>query len=80
MSGSIGPLVPSDELFNLHVEGERIPDCSQRASAERVHQIRDCAIRVRDPLGGGEGWGNCQTVAIGAWPRFGLPDAESSFL
>ena len=57
-----------------------MPDCSERKSAERVHQIRDCVIRVKDPVGGGEGIGNCQTVAVGAWPQYGLPTAADSFL
>jgi len=64
----------------FHVEGECIADCSEPASARRVHQIRDCVVQVEDPVGGGRGWGNCQTVAMGAWPRYGLPDAESSFV
>ena len=29
---------------------------------------------------GGVGIGNCQTVAVGAWPGFGLPTAADSFL
>lgn len=63
----------------LHVDGEHIPDCSDPEVARRVHQIRDCVIRVEDPVGGGVGWGNCQTVAMGAWPELGLPDANGSF-
>lgn len=64
----------------LHVDGEHVPDCSERKSAERVHQIRDCVVRLVDPVGGGEGVGNCQTVAVGAWPALGLPSADDSFL
>jgi hypothetical protein len=64
----------------LHVDGEHVPDCSERKSAERVHQIRDCVVRLVDPVGGGEGVGNCQTVAVGAWPALGLPRADGSFL
>jgi hypothetical protein len=64
----------------LHVDGECVPDCSERKSAERVHQIRDCVVRVKDPVGGGEGIGNCQTVAVGAFPDHGLPTADDSFL
>jgi hypothetical protein len=48
--------------------------------ARRVHQIRDCVVRVGDPIGGGTGIGNCQTVVLGAWPDFGLPTAERSFV
>jgi hypothetical protein len=58
----------------LHVEGERIADCSEPAQARRLHQIRDTAVRVRDPAGGGTGWGNCQPIAYGPWPELGLAD------
>lgn len=58
----------------LHVEGERIPDCSDPAQARRLHQIRDTTVRVRDPRGGGTGWGNCQPIAYGPWPELGLDD------
>ncbi len=64
----------------LAVDGEYVANCAERKSAERVHQIRDCVIRVKDPVGGAEGVGNCQTVAIGAWPEFGLPTGDDSFL
>lgn len=65
---------------DLDVGGEFLPDCSDRKTAERIHQIRDCVIRVRDPVGGGVGVGNCQTVAHGAWPELGLPSGEDSFV
>jgi len=32
----------------LHVEGEHVADCSDPATVERIHQFRDCMIRVRD--------------------------------
>jgi hypothetical protein len=64
----------------LEVDGEHVPDCSERKSAERVHQIRDCVVRLHDPVGGGAGVGNCQTVAVGAWPDHGLASALDSFL
>jgi hypothetical protein len=63
----------------LHVEGERIDDCSTPESARRVHQIRDTVVRLTDPVGGGVGWGNWQPIASGALPELGL-DAESSFM
>jgi hypothetical protein len=58
----------------LHVDGERIDDCSTPAMARRLHQIRDTAIRIEDPVGGGVGYGNCQPMAVGPWPDLGLAD------
>ncbi len=63
----------------LHVDGERIPDCTDPTTARRLHQLRDTVVHVVDPVGGGEGWGNCQPIVTGAFPRFGLP-ADGSFL
>ena len=60
----------------LHVDGERIPDCSQPEVARRVHQIRDTVVRVRH--GDLTGIGNFQTTIWGAWPDLGL-DREGSF-
>ncbi len=56
-----------------HLEGEYYENCADPASAARLNQFRDCMIRVEDPVGGGIGWGNCQTHIQGAWPDFGLP-------
>ncbi|MYS83027.1 hypothetical protein [Embleya scabrispora] len=64
---------------DLHVEGERIADCSTPEQARRLHQIRDTVVRVTDPVGGGVGWGNCQPIVTGADPALGLT-AESSFM
>lgn len=58
----------------LFVEGERIADCRPPEVARRLHQIRDTAVRVVDPVGGGVGWGNCQPIAAGPWPELGLAD------
>ncbi|MCU0273524.1 MAG: hypothetical protein MUE34_09845 [Acidimicrobiales bacterium] len=62
----------------LHTEGEWIPDCSDPATARRVHQIRDTVVRVSDPMGGGVGVGNWQPMITGGFPDLGL-DAASSF-
>lgn len=62
-----------------HVDGERIPDCTEPTTARRVHQIRDTVIRVTDPTGGGVGWGNWQPMVTGGIPDLGL-DASSSFV
>ena len=63
----------------LHVEGERIADCSTSENARRLHQIRDTVVRVSDPLGGGRGWGNAQPIITGGHPVLGL-SAGDSFL
>jgi hypothetical protein len=57
-----------------HLDGERIADCSTPEAARRLHQIRDTAVRVHDPVGGAIGWGNCQPIAYGPWPELGLAD------
>lgn len=61
----------------LVVEGERIGDCTEPATARRLHQIRDTVVHVVDPVGGGEGWGNWQPIITGAHPDLGLDDASS---
>jgi len=58
----------------LHVDGERIGDCTAPEVARRLHQIRDTVVRVHDPVGGGSGWGNCQPIASGPWPELDLED------
>jgi hypothetical protein len=63
----------------LHVDGERIDDCADPAAARRLHQIRDTVVRVNDPVGGGQGFGNCQPIITGGDPALGL-DAAASFM
>lgn len=58
----------------FHLDGERIADCRTPDAARRLHQIRDTAVRVHDPVGEGVGWGNCQPIAAGPWPELGLAD------
>ena len=62
---------------DLHVEGERIPDCSDLDAARRLHQIRDTVIRVTDRESGAVGYGNCQPIITGADDRLGLAAADS---
>lgn len=50
----------------LHVDGERIADCTDAEQARRLHQLRDTVVHVRDPAEGTEGWGNCQPMITGA--------------
>jgi hypothetical protein len=63
----------------MHVDGEYFADCSVPEVAHRVHQHRDAVIRVTDPLGGGVGIGNLQSIITGAHPEMHLTE-EASFL
>lgn len=60
----------------LNIEGDHAVDASQPDVLERYKQFRDCMIKVEDPVGGGVGWGNCQTYVHGPWPEFGLSGDE----
>jgi hypothetical protein len=64
---------------DLHTDGEHIPDCTDPDAARRIHQMRDNLVRVEDPVGGGTGVGNMQTIFAGPHPDLGLT-AEASFL
>jgi len=63
----------------LHLDGEHIADCTTYAEARRLHQLRDCIVRVDDPVGGGVGVGNLQSIFAGPQPGLGL-DEQSSFM
>ena len=54
----------------LNVEGERFDDCTDIAALKRLHQIRDCIVKVTD--GDAVGYGNIQTVINGVWEDRGL--------
>ena len=60
-----------------HEDGEYIANCASADAARRLHQIRDCIVRVRD--GDAEGFANYQTVISGEWPALGLR-ADNSFM
>ena len=64
---------------DLHVDGEHVADCADPATARRLHQMRDNLVRVEDPVGGGTGVGNMQTIFAGPHPDLGLTE-EASFL
>lgn len=68
-----------EDRGELNVEGEYIADCSVVDVARRVHQIRDNLVRVEDPVGGGVGVGNMQTIFSGPHPDLGLTE-EASFM
>lgn len=63
----------------LHVDGEYIADCSTFDAARRLHQLRDNLVRVEDPVGGGVGVGNMQTIFSGPHSEIGLTE-ETSFM
>ena len=62
---------------DLHVDGEHLADCSDPETARRVHQMRDNLVRVDDPVGGGVGYGNLQSIFAGPHPEIGLTEANS---
>jgi hypothetical protein len=62
-----------------HLDGEHIADCTTYEAARRLHQLRDCIVRVEDPVGGGVGVGNLQSLFSGPHPELGL-DEQSSFM
>lgn len=62
----------------LHVDGEHITECDTVAVAHRLHQHRDCVVRVEDLTDGSVGFGSMQSNAVGAHPAMGLT-AEASF-
>jgi hypothetical protein len=63
----------------LHIDGDHVADAADPAVIARYTQFRDCMIRVEDPVGGGVGFGNCQTYIHGAWPEFGLSGSEPDY-
>lgn len=61
----------------LHVDGEHIAHCDDPTVARRIHQMRDCVVRVEDPVGGGTGLGNLQSLVVGPHPSMGLSGPAS---
>jgi hypothetical protein len=63
---------------DLHVDGEHVTGCDQVAVAHRLHQHRDCIVRLDDPATGDWGVGSMQSIIAGAHPELGLTE-EASF-
>jgi hypothetical protein len=61
----------------LHVEGEHVEGCDRVDVARRLHQHRDCIVRVEDPATGDTGVGTVQSIVTGAHPGLGLTEAAS---
>lgn len=55
----------------LHIDGDHYDRCDTVDVARAIHQLRDCVVRVDDPVGDGTGYGVLQTVVIGAFPELG---------
>jgi len=64
---------------DVHTDGEHVVDCTDPVTARRLHQMRDNLVRVDDPVGGGTGFGNLQSIFAGPHPDIGLTE-EASFL
>lgn len=63
----------------LEITGEHVTDCADPTVARRLHQHRDCLVHLRDEASGLRGWGNAQTIVIGAHPDLGCT-REASFV
>jgi hypothetical protein len=63
----------------LVVNGEHLPDTGSVEVLHQIHQIRDLLIKVDDPVGGGTGYANLETVLIGAFPDMGVT-AETTYI
>lgn len=63
----------------LHVDGDYVSNAADPSVVSRYTQFRDCLIRVVDPVGGGIGFGNCQSYVHGPWTEFGLSGDEPQF-
>jgi hypothetical protein len=62
---------------DLLVDGEKVEGCDQPEVARQLHQLRDLLVRIDDPVGGGTGYGNLETMAVGEFPELGLTEANS---
>lgn len=62
---------------DLFMDGEYVPDTLDRKTLERIHQVRDCIIRLRE--GEAVGYGIFESEVVGEWPQYGLT-RENSFI
>jgi hypothetical protein len=63
----------------LVVDGEHETQCDSVEVAHRLHQHRDCIVRVEDLDDGSTGVGTLQSNVVGPHPEMGLT-AEASFM
>jgi hypothetical protein len=64
----------------LVVDGEHLSGVDSPEMARQVHQLRDVLCRVEDPVGGGSGYANVETMAVGEWPDLGLTAANGMWV
>jgi hypothetical protein len=69
--------VHGEHRGDLHVEGDHVTGCDEVAVAHRIHQHRDCIVRVTDSSDGSTGVGTVQSIIMGAHPDLGLTEAAS---
>ena len=55
-----------------HVKGEHFADCTADDALPRVRQHRQALVRVEDPVAGGVGYGDLQSIVTGPHPELGL--------
>lgn len=60
------------------VDGNHVNNTDDPNVTRELHQLRDLLVRVEDPVGGGVGFGNIESFAVGEFPERGLT-AENSF-
>ena len=69
--------VHGEHRGELHVEGDHVVDCDRVDVAHRIHQHRDCIVRVTDTRDGSVGVGTLQSIVMGAHPEIGLTEDAS---
>lgn len=57
-----------------HVDGEYFADCTDPGVLARVGQHRQAVVRVEDPTEDGIGFGDLQSIIMGAHPEIGLTE------
>jgi hypothetical protein len=73
-----GPLMAADEML-VHQIADTFATVSQADPSwtRQVHQLCDLLVHVEDPVGGGSGLGNIETLAVGPFPQLCLTEANS---
>ena len=59
----------------VHLDGEKIEDTSDVATLKRIHQLRDCPVRVTE--GEMTGYGDIESIIHGGDEALGLTAANS---